>query len=150
MTVRLLNRRFQYTLAALFVVTTAVAAVLGLTPILRTQLALRDLKNEDVEVMCTDWGYIVSIDSPAANRLHSSGPNSNWALESALSDPKRFAAAHALLTKINQRKVTLRRDHYNEMRISFNDGHYDFHAEQISELQEFWRVKLATEQASDE
>jgi len=66
MTVRLLNRRFQFSLAALFVVTTAVAAVLGLTPIVRTQLALRDLKNEDVEVMCTDWGYIVSIDSRAA------------------------------------------------------------------------------------
>jgi hypothetical protein len=146
MAIRFLNRRFQFSLLTLFVVTTIVAGILGLTPIIRTQLALRSLTNKDVEVMCTDWGYVVNIDSTAANRLVRSGRSSNWILERALADPEKFAAAHALLTAINQPRITLRRGFYNEMQISYDEGRYVFDEEQIPKLQEYWREGLSKKQ----
>jgi hypothetical protein len=157
MTIRFLNRRLQFSLHTLFAVTTAVAVFLGISPMIRREWALQELSNKDVQVAGTYVGLWVDIQSPAAERLKRSGASANWVLESALGDPEKFAAAHILLSEINQRRGLLdlgyvdTATHWNEMQISlYADGRVDFHKEQIPKLQEYWRKRLANKKVAND
>ena len=145
--------RFQFSLFALLGVVTIVAIVLGIAPTVRVQLALRALSNKDVEVDGTPFGLMVDVQSSAAEQLKSFGSRANWALERALDDPERFAAAHILLTEINESQVSSfgSASHWNDMRITLHaGGSVNFHAEQISQLQEHWRNRLGKDRPASE
>ena len=105
MAIRFLNRRFQFSLFSLFAVMTGVAIFLGVAPMVRTEWALRSLSNKDVNVDGNYFGLDVKIKSPAAEKLVSYGRGANRALERALADPDKFAAAHVLLTEINLKSI---------------------------------------------
>ena len=141
--------RLQFSLLSLLGVVTMVAVVLGLAPIVRTELALRALSNNDVEVQAGFVGLRVDINSPEAAQLRRLGPRANWMLERALSDPKKFAAAHVLLTQINEQRCRSSHSHWNEMRISVGNE-ADFHAEQIPQLQQHWRHRLEKDRPAKE
>jgi hypothetical protein len=148
--IRFLNRRFQFSLFALFAVMTGVAIFLGVAPMVRTEWALRSLSNKDVNVDGNYFGLDVKLKSPAGEKLVRYGRGANRALERALADPDKFAAAHVLLTEINLKSIPYSASHWNEMQISlYANGSVDFHKEQIPKLQEFWRRQLAKKQASD-
>ena len=135
--------RFQFSLFTLLGVVTLVAIGLGIAPAVRVLLAMRALSNRDVEVDGTYIGLMVDNKSPSAEKLKLLGTQANRALERALADPERFAAAHILLTEINQRRYSISASHWNDMEITlYADGRVDFHAEQIPKLQEFWRKRL--------
>ena len=137
----------QFSLLTLLGVVTIVAVILGILPIVRLELALRALSNNDIKV---DGGYLglrVDLESQAAEQLKRIGPKANNALERAIADSERFAAAHILLSEINNERQSSYGEsasHWNNMRITLHaDGSVDFHAEQIPKLQAFWRDRLA-------
>ncbi|MCE9526551.1 MAG: hypothetical protein K8R36_10910 [Planctomycetales bacterium] len=139
--------RFQFSLFTLLGVVTIVAVVLGVAPIVRMELALRALSNKDVKVQGGFVGLRVDLDSPVAEYFKRSGPKANWRLESALADPNRFAAAHVLLSFINQKRIHSNHSQWNEMQISCGADD-EFPTEQIPKLQEFWRNRLNANQPS--
>jgi len=120
---------------------------LGFVPVVRAQLAVWSLSNKDIEIQTGFIPIRLEINSPAAQELRGLGPPANWALERALADPKRFAAAHVLLTEINERRFSMSHTHWNNMRVSSSS---DFHTEQIPDLQEFWRERLAEKSSNAE
>ncbi len=144
--------RFQFSLFTLLSVVTVVVIVLGVVPIVRKELAIRALSNKDVEVHGGYLGLQVDLKSRAAEYLKRVGPNANGALERAIGDPERFAAAHVLLSEINdnQSNFSGSSSHHNNMKITlYGDSRgTDFHAEQIPKLQEFWRNRLNASQPS--
>jgi hypothetical protein len=143
--------RLQFSLLALFGVMTAVAVGFGIAPTIRVQLAVWALSNKDVEVSGGYGGLAVEIHSPSAEQLKNIGESANWALERALADPERFAAAHVLLTEINQVPKGGSASHWNGMKISlWAYRPTDFHAEQIPKLQEYWRNRLGKHQPGEE
>jgi hypothetical protein len=116
------------------------------------ELALRALFNKDVEVHGGYLGLQVDLKSRAAEYLKRVGPSANKALERAIADPERFAAAHVLLSEINdnQSNFSGSASHHNNMKITLyaDERGVDFHAEQIPKLQEFWRNRLYESQLS--
>jgi hypothetical protein len=138
--------RFQFSLFTLLSGVTVVAIVLGVVPIVRMELALRALLNKDVEVHGGYLGLQVDLKSRAAEYLKRVGPNANRALERTIADPERFAAAHVLLSEINdnQSNFSGSASHHNNMQITLygDERGVEFHAEQIPKLQEYWRNRL--------
>ncbi len=143
-----LKWRLQFSLLTLFGVMTAVAVGFGIAPTIRVQLAVRALSNRDIEVQTGFIPLRLEINTPAAKQLKHFGPQANSALQRALTDPEKFAAAHVLLSSINQRRIPSTHRHWNEMRVSVSDR-ADFHAEQIPRLQEFWRNRLGKHRSAD-
>lgn len=143
--------RLQFSLFTLLGMVTIVAVVLGVAPTVRVQLAMRGLSNEDVNVDGNYFGLQVDIESPTAEKLKRLGPQANGALERALADPKKFAAAHVLLTEINELQFRFSASHWNRMEIDlYADGRVDFHAEQIPKLQALWRNRFGKKLPSTE
>jgi hypothetical protein len=105
--------------------------------------AVSQLHNHDLEV---DGGFIglsVSCKNPLVNDIEWLGRWANPALERALADPERFAAAHEMLRSIRNRRWTATTTHWDEMRITLHDnGRVDFHPEQRPQLQALWRQRL--------
>src|SRR5262245_53712661 len=93
---------WQFSLISLFGFMTVVALYFGIAPIVRIHLAVRALSNEDVDVHFGYGGLRLDIHGSAAEQLKRFGTRSNEPLERALADPNKFAAAHVLLTEINQ------------------------------------------------
>lgn len=93
--------RLQFSLLTLFGVMTAVAVGFGFASIIRLQLAVWALSNSDIEVQSGFVSLRLTINTPAAKQLKDFGPQANWALQRALADPERFAAAHVMLSMTN-------------------------------------------------
>jgi hypothetical protein len=137
------RRWFQFRLATVFVVVTIVACVLAFGPWIRATLNVRSISNDDVEVDGNFVGLMVQIDTPAANALRKQGPTANSALVAALRDKDRFAAAHVLLTNINDKSMYISAGEWNGMRVTLHaDGRGDFHPEQMPALEAKWTERL--------
>ena len=65
--------RLQFSLLTLFSVVTAVAIILGVAPIVQTELALRALSNNDVEIQAGFIALRADINSPEAVQLRREG-----------------------------------------------------------------------------
>ncbi len=137
------RRWFQFSLASLFLVMTAVAVWFGLGPSIRLHLAVRQLSNADVDVDGTYFGLMLNVHGDAAKCLREFKTRVNRPLRAALGDPDKFAAAHILLTDTNEPKYNLSASEWNHMRITlYADGRTDFHIEQMAALQKYWDKKL--------
>jgi hypothetical protein len=137
------RRWFQFRLATIFVVVTIVACSLALWPRIRAYRNVRSISNADVQVDGGTLGLMVQLDTPAANALRKQGPGANSALFAELRDKDRFAAAHVLLTDINDKHKYISAGEWNGLRVTLHaDGRVDFHPEQIPQLEAKWTERL--------
>ena len=137
------RRRFQFRLATVFVIVTIVACVLAFGPRVRAYWNVRSLSNADVKVDGGFLGLVVQLDNPAANALRKQGPSANPVLLEALGNKDKFAAAHVLLSQINDVPGTYSASDWNGMRVTlFADGRVDFHPEQAKQLAADWQSRL--------
>ena len=143
---RIKRRWYQFSLGSLFLLTTLVSLWLGVGPRVRAYWEVQRLSNHDVQVDGNIIGLDVRIDGKAAEEIAKLGTIANASLQSALDDPKRFAAAHVHLTKINQNRYFVSASHWNGLELDlFADGSVDFHLEQIPKLKQYWHHYLAGE-----
>lgn len=140
------QRWYQFSLGSLFVLTTLVALWFGVGPRVRAYWAVQRLSNGDVQVDGNIFGLDVQIRGDAAEEVLNLGKAANPSLQSALDNPERFAAAHVLLTRINQNRYFVSASHWNGLEIDlYADGRVDFHSEQMPELKQIWKDHLAGE-----
>ena len=138
------RRWFQFRLATIFVIVTIIACSLALAPRIRAYLNVRSLSNRDVQVDGNFIGLMVRLDTSAANQLRKQGKSANLTLLAALRDPDKFAAAHILLSEINDGPhFFYSAGEWNGMRVTLHaDGRIDFHPEQAPQLEADWNARL--------
>lgn len=133
---------WRFSLRGLFAVMTLLAVAFAL-PDFYARWAVAQLHNDDLEVEGTYVGLSVNCKNPLVNDIEWLGRWANPALERALADPERFAAAHEMLRSIRQSRWKATATHWDEMRITLHgDGRVDFHPEQRPQLQALWRARL--------
>jgi hypothetical protein len=133
---------WRFSLRGLFAVMTLLAVACAL-PDFYARWAVAQLHNDDLEVDGTYVGLSVNCNNPLVNDIEWLGRWANPALERALADPERFAAAHEMLRSVNQSGWQCSAKHWDQMRITLHgDGRVDFHPEQRPQLQALWRERL--------
>ena len=137
-------KRFQFSLATIFIVTLVFGLWFGLAPSVRAYAAIRGLSNKDVSVGGGFFGLDIRISGESATYLESLGKDANPWLQDALDDKQRFAAAHVLLVNINLSQQVSTDSHWNRMQATLHaDGSTDLHVSQIPKLVQHWQKVLS-------
>lgn len=97
------------------------------------------LRNSDIEWDGNTVGLWPSVHGDVARQLLDLGSGATQALVGALADPKRFAAAHVLLTRIAKKGHRISASEWNGLRVTLHaDGTKDLHPGQIEDIRRMW------------
>jgi len=113
---------------------------------------VEQLSNDDIDWDHRNWATVMPrIEGKTAKSILALGPKSKPALLKAMDDPKKFAAAHVLLSSIHKSNFPVIQSaftsdaiiaFYNHMRIDFRATSIDFHPKQRTGLKRFWKREL--------
>ena len=113
---------------------------------------VEQLSNDDIDWDHRNWSTVMPrIEGKTAKSILALGPKSKPALLKAMDDPKKFAAAHVLLSSIHKSNFPVVQSIftndaiiacYNHMRIDFSATSINFHPKQRAGLKRFWKHEL--------
>ena len=113
---------------------------------------VEQLSNDDINWDHRNFSTVMPrIEGKTAKSIFALGPKSKPALLKAMDDPKKFAAAHVLLSSIHKSNFPVVQSiftsdsliaFYNHMRIDFRATSIDFHPKQRTVLKRFWKREI--------
>jgi hypothetical protein len=139
----IVRRWLQLRLISLLTAITVIAFCLAVGPEIFAWWSVRSLTNEEVHVD-GNFALMVSVTPRCRDRVKLAGTRAYPHLLRALTDPKRFAAAHVTLENlINPSVLNVSSTRWNGLYVSLHaNGSIDFHPEQIDHLVAHWNARL--------
>ena len=103
-------------------------------------ILVASLKNSDISWDGNFIGLQPTVKSETVKRLLGFGKQAVPALQTALSDSNKFAAAHVLLTQIKKKQYQISASHWNGLEVDLHaDGTIDLHPEQMDKIKALWK-----------